>query len=276
MPHLARAALLATALLATAAQAADTPPDPDQVQVWRVVRQGLFGDRTIVDDSGEVVVLRVPSRAQDASIVPVSISTRAEQTNESYVRKLYLLIDGNPSPVAAIFTLTPDSGRADIETRVRVEDYTWMRAVAEMNDGRLFMTKRYVKAAGGCSAPYGTAPDFDAFRPRLKLRLDASVVPGQPNLAQLMIQHPNSSGLARDQLTQLFIPPYYVRSIDVTYAGKLVLSAQVDFSISENPNVRFYFVPREAGELKVVAVDTKERRIEGAVQVDVEGGEVNR
>lgn len=147
-----------------------------------------------------------------------------------------------------------------------------MRAVAEMNDGRLFMTKRYVKAAGGCSAPYGTAPDFDAFKPRLKLRLDASVVPGQPNLAQLMIQHPNSSGLARDQLTQLFIPPYYVRSIDVTYAGKLVLSAQVDFSISENPNVRFYFVPRETGELKVVAVDTKERRIEGAVQVDVGGG----
>jgi sulfur-oxidizing protein SoxY len=268
-PHLVRAALLVAALLATVAQAADNPPDPDQVQVWRVVRQGLFGDRTIVDDSGEVVVLRAPSRAQDASTVPVSISTRAEQTNDSYVRKLYLLIDGNPSPVAAIFTLTPDSGRADIETRVRVEDYTWMRAVAEMNDGRLFMTKRYVKAAGGCSAPYGTAPDFDAFKPRLKLRLDASVVPGQPNLAQLMIQHPNSSGLARDQLTQLFIPPYYVRSIDVTYAGKLVLSAQVDFSISENPNVRFYFVPREAGELKVVAVDTKERRIEGAVQVDV-------
>jgi len=261
--------LLVLGLLATTAQGADAPPDPDQVQVWRVVRQSLFADRPIADDQGEVVSLRAPGRAQDASTVPVSISTRTEQTAEHYVEKLYLVIDGNPSPVAAIFTLTPDSGRADIETRVRVEDYTWMRAIAEMNDGRLFMTKRYIKAAGGCSAPYATAPDFDAFKPRLKLRLDASVAPGQPTLAQLMIQHPNSSGLARDQVTQLFIPPYFVRSIEVTYAGKLVMSAQVDFSISENPNVRFYFVPHEPGELKVVAVDTKERRIEGAVQVDV-------
>src|SRR5262249_32137099 len=143
-----------------------------------------------------------------------------------YVRKVYLLIDQNPSPVGAIFTFTPDSGRADIETRVRVEEYTWIRAVAELNDGSLFMSRRYVKAAGGCSAPYGTAPDFDAFKPRVKLRLDASAAPGEPSLAQLMVQHPNSSGLARDQMTQLYIPPYYVRTIEITYGGKPVMSAQ--------------------------------------------------
>jgi sulfur-oxidizing protein SoxY len=139
------------------------------------------------------------------------------------------------------------------------------------------MSTRYVKAAGGCSAPYGTAPDFDAFTPRLKLRLDASVAAaGEPTLAQLMIQHPNSSGLARDQMTQLYIPAYYVRTINVTYADKLVVSAQVDFSISENPNFRFYFVPREAGELKAVVVDTKEREIQGAVQVELRGAEAKQ
>jgi len=251
------------------AHAADASGEARQADVWRLVRQSLFGDRLIAEDAQGVLALRAPARAQDASTVPVSISALTAQTPDRYVHRLYLIIDANPSPVAAIFTLTPDSGRADIETRVRVEDYTWVRAVAEMSDGQLFMAKRYVKAAGGCSAPYGTAPDFDAFRPRLKVKLDASVAPGEPTLAQLMIQHPNSSGLARDQMTQLYIPAYFVRSIEVTYAGKPVMSAQVDFSISENPNVRFYFVPREAGELKVVAVDTKERQIEGAVQVEV-------
>ena len=257
------------------AHAADASDDTRQADVWRLVRQSLFGDRPIAEGAPDVVALRAPARAQDASTVPVSVATGIEQAAHRYVHRLYLIIDANPSPVAGIFTLTPDSGRADIETRVRVEDYTWVRAVAEMNDGQLFMAKRYVKAAGGCSAPYGTAPDFDAFRPRLKLKLDASVAPGQPTLAQLMIQHPNSSGLARDQLTQLYIPAYYVRTIEVTYAGRPVMSAQVDFSISENPNFRFYFVPREAGDLKVVAVDTKERRIEGAVRVEV-AGEVKR
>ena len=225
------------------------------------------GERAIADDAGEVVSLRAGQGA-DASTVP-TISTRMDHTRA--VREQAVSHHRpEPSPVAAIFTFTPHSGRR-IETRVRVEDYTWMRAVAEMNDGRLFMATRYVKAAGGCSAPYGTAPDFDAFKPRLKLRLDASVAAGQPTLAQLMVQHPNSSGLGRDQLTQLYIPAYYVRSINVTYAGKPIMSAEVDFSISENPNFRFYFVAREGGELRAVVVDTKERQIEGVVQVEVDG-----
>ena len=260
----------AIALFAGQVAAADPIPDVDSVDIWQKTRQSLFGTRAITSDTeGKVIQLRAPSRAQDASIVPIGISTKMVQTSERFIQKVYLLIDGNPSPIAAIFTFTPESGRADIETRVRVEEYTWMRAIAELDDGSLFMSARYVKAAGGCSAPYGTAPDFERFVPKLKLKLDASVVTGEPVLAQLMIQHPNSSGLARDQLTQLSIPAYYVRTIAITYAGMPVMSADIDFSISENPNFRFYFVPREGGELKAVVVDTKEREIEGVVEVEL-------
>lgn len=251
------------------AVAADGPPEPATVAVWLQMRAHLFGNRHITLDAGQVVTLRAPSRAQDASTVPISISTHLPQTPQRFVRKLYLLIDANPSPLGAVFTLTPDSGRADIETRVRVEDYTWMRAIAELDDGSLYMDQRYVKAAGGCSAPYGTAPDFDAFSPRARIKVDASVTPNEPVLAQLMIQHPNSSGLAKDQLTHLFIPPYFVRTIEVTYAEKPILTAEVDFTISENPNFRFYFVPKEAGELKAVVTDTKERKIMSSVQVEL-------
>jgi sulfur-oxidizing protein SoxY len=253
-----------------AAAAADPTQDPDQVDIWQKVRASLFGDRPIARDDGSVLTLRAPARAQDASTVPVSISTHLPPSAERFVEHLYLLIDQNPSPIAAVFTFTPDSGRADIETRVRVEDYTWMRAIAETNDGRLYMVARFVKAAGGCSAPYATAPDFDAIKPRARFKVDASVVPNRPTLAQLMVQHPNSSGLAMDQITHLQIPAYYVRSIKVTYAGKPVLAADIDFSISENPNFRFYFLPHEAGELKAVIVDTKERETQAQVQVELE------
>lgn len=265
-------ALAGVLALLSVAASADTPPDPDQSSVWKVVRQSLFGDRVVTAEAGdgEFVSLRAPTRAQDSSTVPIAISTRVDQTPERYVRKVYLLIDKNPSPIAAIFTFTPESGRADIQTRVRIEDYTWLRAVAELNDGRLFMAARYVKAAGGCSAPFGTAPDFEAFQPQLRLRLGASVVPGQPTLANLMIQHPNSSGLAKDQVTQLYIPAYFVRTINVTYGGQPVMTAEVDFSISENPNFRFYFVAHEPGELKVVAVDTKDREVQGTVRVELD------
>ena len=83
---------------------------------------------------------------------------------------------------------------------------------------------------------------------------------GQPALAQLMISHPNISGLAIDQLTRLAPAPVFVRKVQVSYAGRPVLQADVDFSLSENPSLRFNFVPQAEGELVVEASDTDDRR----------------
>ena len=79
---------------------------------------------------------------------------------------------------------------------------------------------------------------------------------GEPVTAQLMVSHPNHSGLAMDQITRLYTPAYFVRSVKVSYAGKPVFTAEVDFSISENPYFRFYFVPNAPGEPKAEATDT--------------------
>jgi sulfur-oxidizing protein SoxY len=269
----ARRWLLVAALLGTAAlvaprlaPAAESSSNPDTVPVWQQMRAQLFGSRPIEQDHS-VVTLVAPSRAQDASVVPIAIKTGLGEGQTRRIARLYLFIDANPSPLGAVFTFGPRSARADIETRVRIEDYTWMRAIAELTDGRLYADQRFVKAAGGCSAPYATAPDFDAFHPRARLKVDASVEPKTGVLAELMIQHPNSSGLARDQITHLFIPPYFVRDIEVTYAGELVISAQVDFTISQNPNFRFYFSPDGGGELRARVIDTKERETSSTVQI---------
>ena len=63
------------------------------------------------------------------------------------------MIDQNPAPMAAKFELGPDANVTEISTRVRVNNYTDVHAVAELSDGKLYMTKTYVKASGGCSAP---------------------------------------------------------------------------------------------------------------------------
>lgn len=257
--------MLLSVAVATPVCADDSTGDTD---MWQRIRVSYFGDRPIQPDlSGEVVTLRAPNRAQDAATVPVSFGTRLLQSATRFVAKLYLIIDKNPSPIAGVFTFTPESGRAEIETRVRIEEYSQVRVIAELNDGSLYSSTRFVKAAGGCSSPTGTAPDFTDFKARVRLRTEDKVIAGQSSVAQLMIQHPNTSGLAKDQLTQLFIPAYYVRTIQVSYAGQPILTADVDFSISENPNFRFHFLPRTAGELKAVIIDTKERQWEGRVEV---------
>lgn len=259
--------------LSVAALAADPIPDGNQSEVWKKVRQSYFEGRTIVEDvDGKVVALKAPKRAEDAATVPVQIKTGVNQSKDRFIQKLYLFIDANPSPVAAIFTFTPESGRADIDTRVRIEAYSHMRAVAEMNDGKLFMATHYIKAAGGCSAANGTLPDYANFQPKLKFKVDPNVEKDQPTLAQLMINHPNASPLVKDQVTHLFQPAYYVRTINVSYAGKQIMTADVDFSISENPNFRFYFTPSGEGELRAEVVDTKDMKVESFVKITPTAG----
>ena len=245
----------------TVARAADD-------DVWSRVRTSLFAARPILEAADQVIQLTAPVRAEDAATVPIAIRTLALPDKGVHVAKIYLVIDRNPSPLGAVFTFTGDSGRADLETRVRIEEYTMVRAIAELSDGRLYMASRYVKASGGCSAPAGKDQEAAMARlGRMKLRVDEPVAYGQPNLAQLMISHPNNSGLAMDQLTRLYTPARFVRRIDVSYGGKRVMTAEVDFTISENPNFRFYFVPHGDGELKADVADSNDARFESSVAV---------
>ena len=264
-----RLALAVTAAcFATLAPSADPDPDPSQSPIWAKVKQSLFENRPIEIAANDMVSLEAPWRAEDAATVPIAIKSRIPQSPGKYVERIYLIIDKNPSPIAAIFHFTPESGRADIDTRVRIEEYTHVRAIAEMNDGKLYMATRYIRASGGCSAPAGK--DLEAALARLgkmKFRLDNDIALNQPNLVQLMISHPNNSGLQMDQLTRHYVPARYVKKIDVTYNDKLVLSAEVDFSISENPNFRFYFTPRHPGELKAQVIDSNELKFNSQLEV---------
>jgi sulfur-oxidizing protein SoxY len=242
--------------------------NPEANEVWKKVRTSLFAARPITNVGDDVLLLETPNRAEDAAIVPIAIKVRAPQTAAQHVRKLYLLIDNNPSPIAAVFNFTPNSGRAEVETRVRVDEYTHVRAIAETNDGKLLMSTKFVKASGGCSAPPGKDQAAAlASLGKMKFRVEGDVTARKPVLAQLMISHPNNSGLAMDQLTRQFTPAHYVRTVNVSYAGQPVMSADVDISISENPSFRFWFVPSGEGELKAEVVDSNDQRFQSALKV---------
>lgn len=260
--------LLAIAFAASAASTSGAQaPDPNASAIWQKVRADLFG-ATRIDSAQGVIALETPPRAEDAAIVPIAIRAAFPQSPERFIDRIWLLIDNNPSPVAAVFAFTPENGRAEIETRIRVEQYTFVRAIARTNDGRLHMVANYVKASGGCSAPAGKdAIAAKANLGKMRLRVDAAATDGQPARAQLMVSHPNDSGLAMDQVTRTYATPHFVRRIEVRYAGKPLLDADVDFSISENPNFRFYLLPGDGGELEARVVDNQDLEFRTSVTV---------
>lgn len=230
------------------------------------LRQSYFDDRVIHDGDG-VIGLQAPDRAENAAIVPIRLQAGFPQTPDRYIRNVIVLIDNNPAPLVGRFQFYPESGRADLAMRVRINAYTQLRAIAETNDGELYMAKHFIRASGGCSAPVGT--DIEAAMARLglmRLRLPEVTI-GQPSEAQLNISHPNITGLQMDQLTRHYMPAHFIRRVEVTYDGRPVLTAETDISISEDPSFRFYFVPQGEGELRAEVVDNKDQHFTLAEQV---------
>jgi len=223
---------------------------------WTNTLKAEFFAKQAIEESDKIIELETPYRAEDPALVPIKINSKIKQTKDHYIKRIVVLIDKNPFPFVGDFEFTPDSGKADLAMRVRVNTYSFVRAIAQMNDGKLYMSKKFVKASGGCSAPIGT--DIDEAMKRLgkmKFRLDGGVKLGEPTLAQLLISHPNITGMQMDQVTRFVMKSHFIDQMKVTFNDKPVLNAKVDIAISADPNFRFYFVPDKAGELKVQLSD---------------------
>ena len=246
----------------------DAEPDHEKIPEWQVIKEIMFGDRVINPDDRNVVRVYLNTRADDASTVPVMINGLIDQTQADYIKTLYVIVDRNPTPTAGIFHFTPDSGRLKLETRLRFEQYSFVRAVAELNDGRLYMSQRWVKAAGGCSAPMGKNSIPASLMGKMRFRMDDAVEYNEPALVQVQVRHPNESALASD-LDPDHVPQF-IRSVQINYNNKPVMTGEVNFSLSDNPVFRFYFGPRAEGELNVRMEDTHDTVFTDSMRV-VEG-----
>lgn len=256
-----KAAVLAATLLLGLSGATGVLAQSDDA--WKGFRSDVFGERPIRENS-PVLLLTAPPRAEDAALVPVELQAALPPGDPRTIAKITLIVDENPAPVAASFRLGPDRREAHLSTRLRVNAYSFIRVVAETSDGELHMTARYVKAAGGCSAP--ALKDQDESLAKLgemRLRALANASEGGSGLsrAQLMIRHPNYSGLQMNQITRHYIPAKFVEHIVVKQGGELVFEMEGGISLSEDPVIGFDYRPNGA-DLQVRATDTDGRVFE--------------
>jgi sulfur-oxidizing protein SoxY len=271
-----RSRLLCTLVLCGAAlsmrlspSAAVESPDP-----WPGLVQDIFKNRPI-NDGNDVIAIEMPYRAEDAAIVPVTLRSKLAPDDSRSLQTITLVIDQNPAPMAAKFELGPDAKVSEISTRVRVNNYTNVHAVAELSDGKLYMVKTFVKASGGCSAP--AAKNAEEARNRLGqmkyrqfTRTDEGPTSG-PREAQIMIGHPNNSGLQMDQVTHLYIPAFFIDEVHVWQDNSPVLSMEGGISISEDPNIRFTYISNGAKTFRAEAKDTSGHIFQKEWKVDNSG-----
>jgi sulfur-oxidizing protein SoxY len=240
------------------------PPDP-----WPDLVRDVFNGRPLIEGSG-VIAIEMPYRAEDAAVVPVTLRLSVPPSDARSVKSVTLVIDRNPAPVAATFAL--GAGVSMISTRVRVDSYTNVHAVAELSDGTLHMTQTFVKASGGCSAPAAkNADEAKVSLGQLRFRQfgkGEQVTATRSRDAQVMIRHPNNSGLQMDQITRLYTPAFFVRDLAIRQGEQLVLKMESGISLSEDPNIRFTYLPNGAAVMRAEAVDTDGHRFTGEWPLD--------
>jgi sulfur-oxidizing protein SoxY len=234
------------------AQAPAQAPDGS----WQALQAAYFPGKKL--EPAPFIRLTAPSRAASGDQVPFAFSIDHPMTEKQYIKSVAVFVDGNPVPLTAIFHLTPDSGKAEISTRIRLESDSPVHVVAEANDGRFYVNAVMVKASGGCSGPAtGDEGAARAGAGKIKLALDGPFKRGNLNKATLLIRHPMSTGMQRDLSTHGFRPAYFIDRIAVTYNGKPVLTADTNIGISENPSIQFGFLADKPGALQILVHDSE-------------------
>ncbi len=232
---------------------ADDSSDPAREARWIEIEKTIFGSRTATPDE-TIVSLDASERAEDAALVPIAIKLNVKAP----VKGLYVVVDDNPAPIAAHYIFGPAAYPEAIKMRGRVNSYTNMHAVAELQDGTLVEAVRFVKASGGCSAPMGMS-DEEAMQGigDIRLKLAENTVPGKPAEATLMVRHPNFNGMQMDQDTHGYTPARYIQTIRVTDGDALVFTLSGDISLASNPVIGFGLIPQPAGQLTVMVDDSE-------------------
>jgi len=248
---------LALALLAASLLMLSSPLRAEE-DVWPALKQATFGDRMIQAEDGKIV-LDAPVTAEDASLVPITMRVPPEVKDN--LKSLTLIIDKNPNPMVAKFSFGPavgSGGERSIATRVRIDNFSHVRAILETEDGTLHMATKFVQAAGGCGAMNAKDPDTENVDlGKMLVKTFPPVLSTAPLFeGQVMLKHPNSNGMQLDINTGGYIPARFVKEMTVKRGNDLVFRMESTFSISTNPNFRFTFGRGGDNELDVAIVAT--------------------
>ncbi len=81
------------------------------------------------------VRLELPPVADNGHSVPMVVRVDSPMSDMDYVRRIDLVSEKNPVPLVATFLLSPQTGRAEIESRVRLNGTQRVTAIAQLSDG---------------------------------------------------------------------------------------------------------------------------------------------
>ena len=235
---------------------------------WDDIRGALYGDDPVISQSAHVA-LEAPYRATDdaRTVLGGHITAPLGQM----ITAVTLVIDENPAPVAADFTLAQPQTEFAFSLTTRINGQTPLHLVALTDAGERHVAEAYLKTSGqgACAAPPGTNPvaalatlgDMElTFLPALdapgkSMNTRLAALAGKVGALDVDISHPSHSGLQMDQITLLYIPLRVVGEVGIALDNAPYLNMTGSISLSENPRLRVS-VPEGTSVAEVTLHDT--------------------
>jgi sulfur-oxidizing protein SoxY len=81
------------------------------------------------------VKLEIPPLVDNGNSVTLTVSVESPMTAADHVKRIAVFNEKNPQPNVAVFHLGPRSGKAQVQTRIRLATSQKLVAVAQMSDG---------------------------------------------------------------------------------------------------------------------------------------------
>lgn len=98
------------------------------------------------------VKLEIPPLVENGNTVPCSVTVDSPMTAKDYVRAIHIFNERNPQPNVISIKLGPRAGRANVATRIRLNDTQEVVAIAELSDGSFWSgTAEVIVTLGACA-----------------------------------------------------------------------------------------------------------------------------
>lgn len=199
--------------------------------------------------SSSLITIDAPSISENGASVPITVSSVLPGA-----REILLLVDSNPKPVAAWFTI-PSGTTPFVSTRIRMAGNGTLYVVIRTDDGGLYAATHAIEVTvGGCGFELeGGAIDRSSVS---AIRIRAGLDNGVANF-RILMPHPMETGMRLDKAGQV-VPAHYITDFMVTLAERMVFSARLSIAVSSDPLIAFRVVGARVGQrLRVVWKDTR-------------------
>ena len=130
---------------ARAAQLASVarPPDIELAFAARTFPEAIVALGGMPPVSAQIS-LELPQVAENGALVPITVSSQLGDT-----RDILILVDGNPQPVAACFSI-PNGTEAYAATRIRLAQSATVYVVVHTDQGLFSVARAIQVTVGGC------------------------------------------------------------------------------------------------------------------------------